>query len=170
MKSSRALFPFLVIAGLLLTLSQAGFAGEAWPVYKGAWFEIKYPPNFKVQPSLKSATSVNGYDSVFFLAPDREVEFYVFSPQWSGEPTDIEMHQDRETLVSEDFEDRGEKKIRMVTVKDKAGTYKRSFIDTQDTLSNTRLVFGFKYKDQPSYNKYRKDYLLFKNSLKQFAD
>ena len=160
------------MAGLLLFLSQAGLAGgpEGWPVYKGAWFEVKYPPSFRVQPSLKSATAVNGYDSAFFLSPDGEAEFYVFSPQWGGDPTDIEMNQEREALVSQDFENRGEKKIRMVTVKDKAGTYKRSWIDTQDTLSNTRLVFGFKYKDQQSYNKYRQAYLLFKSSLKQFAD
>ena len=172
MKSSRALLHLPVIASLLLTLIPAGLAGEVngWPAYKGAWFEIKYPPHFKVQPSLKSATSVKGYDSAFFPSPDREVEFYVFSPQWNGKPTDIEMNPDRETLVSEDFENRGEKRIRMVTVQDKAGTYKRSWIDTQDNAANTRLVFGFKYKDQLSYNKYRKEYLLFKSSLKQFAD
>jgi hypothetical protein len=172
MKSSRAIFLFLVVASWWLMFPLDGLAGEgeAWPAYKGAWFEIKYPPNFRVQPSLKSATSVKGYDSAFFLSPDQEVEFYVFSPQWSGNPTDIEMNPEQETLVSQDFEKRGDKKVRMVTVQDKTGAYKRSFIDTQDTLSNTRLVFGFKYRDQQSYNKYRQNYLRFKSSLKQFAD
>jgi hypothetical protein len=172
MKSPKFFYPILAIISLLIIFPHRGVSGEedSWPVFKGAWFEIKYPPNFRVKPSLKSTTAVNGYDSAFFLSPDQKVEFYVFSPQWSGEPTDIEMIPGQETLISEDFEREGHKKIRMVTVKDKGGTYLRSWIDIQDTMSHTRLVFGYRYKDQSAYIKYKKEYLLFKSSLQQFAD
>jgi hypothetical protein len=172
MKPHKAVYPILVILSLLFISFQSGFAGEGdnWPVYQGAWFQIKYPPDFRVKPSLKSRTSVDGYDSAFFASPGQEVEFYVFSPQWSGEPVDIELNPGREILISENFERDAPKNIRRVTVKDQEGTYLRSWVDTQDTMSNTRLVFGIKYKDQSAYNKYRKQYLIFKNSLKQFAD
>jgi hypothetical protein len=172
MKFHKTIYLVVAIVSLCGIFAQRGFTAEVntWPVYRGAWFEIKYPPGFQVKPSLKSRTSVKGYDSAFFASPGQEVEFYIFSPQWSGEPADIELIPGREILVSENTGRRGEKNIRMMTVKDQAGSYLRSWIDTQDTMSNTRLVFGIKYKDQSAYNKYRKQYLLFKSSLKQFAD
>lgn len=144
--------------------------GPDWPTYKGAWFSIKYPPGFRVRPSLKSRDAITGYDSAFFVSPDQEVEFYVFSPHWSGEPEDIKIKPNRELLVSENMERKGSKIIRTVTVKDKDGKYFRSWVDVQETLSNTRRAFGIKYKDQSVYNKYKKQYLIFKNSLKEFSD
>jgi hypothetical protein len=62
-----------------------------WLTYRGAWFEVKYPSTFRVRPSLRSSSSTRGYDSVFFTAPDDNVEFYVFSPQWNGTASDIEL-------------------------------------------------------------------------------
>ena len=172
MRYSKSVYFILVIIIVIFIFSHGSFAGEGvnWPIYKGAWFEIKYPPNFRVQPSLKSKTSLNGYDSAFFVSPGQEVEFYVFSPQWSGDPEDIKINPDREALISENFERNDNRNIRMVTVKDKEGNYLRSWIDVQENISKTRLVFGIKYRDQSAYNKYKKEYLLFKNSLKQFAD
>lgn len=163
---------FLIFFSIVLTLPLMGMAAEGsdWPTYKGAWFSIKYPPGFRVRPSLKSRDAITGYDSAFFVSPRQEVEFYVFSPHWGGEPEDIKIDPNRELLVSENSERKGNKNVRTVTVKDKAGKYFRSWVDTQDTLSNTRLVFGIKYKDQAAYNKYRKQYLIFKNSLQQFSD
>jgi hypothetical protein len=54
--------------------------------YKGAWFEIEYPDAFTVEPSLKSSTNVEGFDSALFTSPDGKVQFYIFSPQWTGKP------------------------------------------------------------------------------------
>lgn len=161
-----------LIFSFILFLPAMGMAAEGadWPTYKGAWFSIKYPPGFRVKPSLKSRDSITGYDSAFFISPHQEVEFYVFSPHWSGEPEDIKIDPNRELLVSEKIERKGNKVVRYVTVKDRTGKYFRSWVDTQDTLSNTRLVFGITYKDQSTYNKYRKQYLIFKNSLQQFSD
>ncbi len=172
MKSLRYAYLLLVTFGLIFISAPRGLTAESlnWPVFKGAWFQIEYPPNFQVKPSLKSKTSSEGYDSAFFVSPGQEVEFYVFSPQWSGEPDDIKIDPNREVILSDNFEHQGDKNIRMVTVKDKGGAYLRAWIDTQDTMSNTRLVFGIKYKDQSAYSKYKKQYLIFKNSLKQFAD
>lgn len=172
MRSPKAFFLLPFVCSLLLLCPLRGFTAERdnWPLYKGAWFQIKYPPNFTVKPSLKSRTAVNGYDSAFFASPDQAVEFYIFSPQWNGEPEDIGLEPNKEALVSENFGRDGKKQLRMVTVKSKAGTYLRSWVDIQDPMSNTRWAFGIKYKDRAAYNKYKRDYLLFKSSLKQFAD
>lgn len=162
----------LIVFSLILYLQPMGMAGEGanWPTYKGAWFSIKYPPGFRVKPSIKSRDSITGYDSVFFVSPDQEVEFYVFSPHWSGEPGDIKINPHHEIKVSEKLDKKGNKTINAVMVKEKEGKYYRSWIDIQDNLSNTRLVFGIKYKDQAAYDKYRQKYLIFQKSLQQFSD
>lgn len=147
----------------------AAEAGSGWQVFKGAWFEIKYPPGFTVTPGPKSSTSVQGYDSAFFLSPDQTVEFYVFSPQWRGMP-EIDLDPATEVIVSKEVKTKNNITVTQVTVKEKTGKYLRSWLDREDNLSNTRTVFGIKYRDMPSYNKYRPDYLIFKNSLRQFAD
>lgn len=145
--------------------------GGTLRVYKGAWFEIKYPAAFRVGPSQRSSSG-QGYDSVFFTAPDGSVEFYVFSPQWNGEPGDIEIKAS-EVLVSQTSEKghdiNGDKTVRRVTVKARDNSYSRSFEDTEWD-NNTRKVFGIKYRDQSAYNRHRQTYLTFKQSLTQFAD
>ncbi len=143
-------------------------AAGGWLTYKGAWFEVRYPSTFKARPSLRGS-SASGFDSVFFTAPDRSVEFYVFSPQWNGDPSDIQI-KDSEVLVSQASEKRGEATVRRVTVRARDNSYTRSFEDTEDAATNTRKVFGIKYLDQNAYNRYRQTYLTFKQSLKQFAD
>lgn len=160
-----------IILMLLLLSGPAvvGNTGHAWLTYKGAWFEIKYPSNFKVRPSLRSS-SAQTYDSAFFSSPDGSVEFYVFSPQWNGEPTDIEMKSPFEVQVSQNTEKRAGRIVRRVTIRARDNSYLRSFEDTEDTTTNTRKVFGIKYRDEATYNRYRQSYLTFKQSLKQFAD
>jgi len=147
----------------------AAEAGKGWPVFKGAWFAIKYPPGFTVKPGQKSRTSAHGYDSAFFISPDQQVEFYVFSPQWNGKP-EIAAASVNEIVISKDVKTKNTITITQATVKDKNNNYLRSWLDREDKLSNTRLVFGIKYKDKVSYQKYRPDYLIFKSSLRQFAD
>jgi hypothetical protein len=143
--------------------------GNNWRVYKGAWFEIKYPAAFQVHPSLKSPSG-QGYDSVFFAAPDGSVEFYVFSPQWNGDPGDVAINSRNEVLVSQTSEKKGSKTVRRVTIKARDNSYSRSFEDTEDEATNTRKVFGIKYRNAATYSRYRQTYLTFKQSLTQFAD
>ncbi len=143
--------------------------GNNWRAYKGAWFEIRYPANFRVRPSQRSS-SARSYDSVFFTAPDGSVEFYVFSPQWNGQPDDIELNAGNEVQVSQTTERKGSLTIRRMTIKARDNSYTRSFEDTEDSATNTRKVFGIKYRNQDAYSRYRQTYLTFKQSLRQFAD
>lgn len=153
-----------------------------WPVYSGPWFDIRYPPGFKVRPSQRTwATAEGKYDSVFFTAPDESVEFYVLSPQWNREPKEIMLDPRREILVSHRVErkqrgrdSRGEYIHRIVTqwftVRAKDGSYWRSWLDIEDTGIGTRKVFGIKYRNKKAYDRYKDAYQRFKNSLVQYAD
>jgi hypothetical protein len=160
----------------MIFLSSGDCRGEErWKAYKGAWFEIEYPSGFKVKPAQKSSTSTKGYDSVYFISPDNNLEFYVFSPQWQGKvrETDIEINPDREELIEQNFTEETDqngnvKKIRAFTVKAKDNSYTRAIRD--ETTDTTRLIFGIKYKSKEFYDKFYNDYLLFKKSLRQFAD
>jgi len=157
------------MAALALSLPAPAPAAPGWLTYKGAWFDIKHPQGFVVRESLPSATSTRGYDSVFFTSPDGLVEFYVYSPQWSGEPTDILPNPLME-VVTDRKEQRGkDRTVLFLTLKAKDGSYWRSLADTR-TVHNTRTVFGIKYLNMAGYEKYRPDYLRFKQSLRQYAD
>ena len=165
---------FACLITIFLTSGECRGEGK-WTTYKGAWFEIQYPSDFKVKPAQKSATSTKGYDSVYFISPDNTVAFYVFSPQWQGKAseTDIEINPDREELIEQNITKEKDqmgiiKTIRTVTVKAKDNSYVRAIRD--ETTDTTRLVFGIKYKSKEFYNKFYNDYLLFKKSLRQFAD
>lgn len=160
-----------IILALLLSGSpwSIGNARQSWVTYNGAWFEIRYPSNFRVRPSLRGSSG-QGYDSAFFASPDGSVEFYVFSPQWNGEPVDIELNPQSEVQASQNTEKRQGRIVRRVTIRARDNSYLRSFEDTEDTATNTRKVFGVKYRDQAAYNRYRQNYLAFKQSLRQFAD
>lgn len=163
----------LIITILMLALASGpsliGKASQSWLTYKGAWFEVKYPSDFRVRPSLQSSSGQT-YDSVFFSSPDGSVEFYVFSPQWNGQPSDIELNSQSEVQVSQDTQRRSGKIVRRVTIRARDNSYLRSFEDTEDTSTNTRKVFGIKYRNQAAYSRYRQSYLTFKQSLRQFAD
>jgi hypothetical protein len=160
---------------MIFLISGESRGAENWSTFKGAWFEIKYPPGFKVEPGQKSATRVEGYDSAYFVSPDHNVVFYVFSPQWQGKarPADTEINPDREVLIEQHVTKEKDpagmvKTIRTLTVKAKDNSYVRALKD--ETTDTTRLVFGIKYKSKDFYNKYYRDYLSFKKSLSQFAD
>ncbi len=166
MKILVYLFSLLICASVVSSTALA-FQGE-WKTYKGAYFDVRYPASFSARGSQR--TDGERYDSAFFRAPDGSVEFYIFSPIWNGDPQDIEINEATESYVSQKTETRNGIKVRRVTISGKDGSYLRSFEDTEDTNTNTRKVFGIKYKDQSAYNKYRQTYLTFKQSLKQYAD
>jgi hypothetical protein len=159
---------------LILFTSATTFAlaepEQDWRLYKGAWFSIECPSDFTVRPSIKSRTSIKGCDSAFFISPDGLVEFYVFSPQWNGEPSDISINTETEDMISEKTDKHGANTVRWFTIGAKDKSYLRSYVDRENKAQNTRFVTGIKYPDQDVYNNYREIYLKFAKSLKQYAD
>jgi len=143
-------------------------APASWKTYRGAWFTIEYPASFKVVPREKSKTG-NGYDGVSFISPDGRAEFYVNSPQWQGEPGWIDMTPGEDITASQSIQD-GPKQTTRVTVRGPDGAYTRVYEDTTDTADNTRLVFGYKYRNEQVRQQYHGQYGHFKGSLQQFAD
>jgi hypothetical protein len=93
--------------------------------FQGAWFEVKYPQDFKAKGSLDSETS-DGFDSVIFTSPDGTVSFYVYSPQWSGEATDISL-QPNEKLASTKADNTDSKSVEWWTIVANDQTYTRSY-------------------------------------------
>jgi hypothetical protein len=176
----RAICWTIVIITVALALSAFGVdcaaknEAEKWPTYHGAWFIISYPPGFKVRPSLNSSSSDARFDSVFFAPKDKSVEFYVFSPQWNGDPADIALQPKTERIISTKSVQKRLDQIETITIKwttiaAKDGSYSRSIVDTESSL-NTRTVFAIKYRDSKTLQKYKADFARFKKSLVQFAD
>ena len=154
-------------------------------LYKGTYFDVTYPAAFAAKPSAPTST-MNGInhvmtDEAYFLSPDETVEFFVFSPLWGGDPMTYTGIAPSEELVSEKTEEMkeddvegqfGDKIVRWVTVKANDGSYTRSFVSIRTqvgTGSDLHHVFGIKYQDQESYEKYRDAYIAFKSSLKQYS-
>lgn len=138
--------------------------------FTGAWFQVWYPDNFTAVPSLPSGTAQDGFDSAFFHSPDAQVEFYIFSPQWSGEPSDIALDPSRETLRAKETKPSGNGQVTWTTIDAKDGSYARSYQDTVSSGGSVRWVVGIKYASQAAFDRYRSDYLKFKGSLQQYAD
>lgn len=137
--------------------------------FSGAWFDIEYPSTFTAENSLKSYTNSEDFDSAVFTSPDGKVQFYVFSPQWSGEPTDIKI-KPGEKIIETNEELQNGPLVKRWTVEANDGSYSRSYEETSETQSNINKVFGIKYASKADRDKYQKEYLHFKNSLVQYAD
>ena len=143
--------------------------------FKGNWFDIEYPANFMATPSKpiiseEEITYVET-DEAYFESPDGEVEFFVYSPQWGGEPTHYfevkpnEKISDNEEAIDEIIPTTI---IKWVTIEDENGAYTRSYYHKK--TESTDLVFGIKYKNQAIYDLYYEQYKAFKKSLVQYAD
>ena len=106
----------------------------------------------------------------------------MYSPLWSGKPETYLTIAPTEEVVSEKTEEVkeserpgqfGDRIVRWVTIKAKDGSYYRSFVSIKEqvgTGSDLHYVFGIKYQDNASYEKYREAYVAFKESLQQYAD
>lgn len=138
-------------------------------LYKGGWFEIEYPKDFTVKPSIPS-TMEKLYDSAYFISPDKKVKFYVFSPQWSGEAADIAFSPDKEIEKDKKTETKNGVKTKWYTYEAKDGSYSRSYQESTNTEETTKLIIGIEYFGRDSYKKYKDSYLKFKKSIVQFAD
>ena len=160
MKTAK-LFSLILIALCGLTMAVTAQT----KTFRGAWFTIQYPDDFTAEGSLPSAGSDedNTFDSATFTSPDGTVTFYVYSPQWSGDPTDIDLQKDEREGQREVT--RGKKQtVTYWTIGAKDGTHTRSY---QEVRQGEKMhVIGIHYTTQKAYNKYKKQYLAFKASLK----
>jgi hypothetical protein len=162
----------IVLAASGCTQSEQSVSGAietSYRVYEGAWFRILYPANFTPRPSLVS-TSAKGHDSVFFRSPDGSVELYVCSPQWGRTTPDIALIEAMEKLVSEERVERGIEVARNWTIVARNGSYTRFYEEIASTDGTTRQVFGFRYTDEATRERYAPVYTKFKESLEKYAD
>ena len=173
----RRLVAFLG-AWLLVAALPAGARGEgeaapeetgAFRTYKGGWFEIEHPADFDVRPSLAS-NMPERYDSAFFDSPDGSVSFYICSPQWSREPTDVALVEDSEVLEAREVMTLTDGTRTYLTIAAKDGSYRRSYQETELHEGSVRWVVGIRYRDKSAYDQHLASYLRFKKSLVQFAD
>lgn len=147
-------------------------------LYRGSWFDVKYPQPFSAAPKTPTAIyngqSIIQTDEATFNSPDGTVEFFVYSPLWSGEPKNYLTIAPTEVLVDEKTEEKadngstGGTKTHWVTVKAKDGSYYRSYVSVRREAFHH--VFGIKYRDAAAYEAYKVAYASFKLSLKQYAD
>lgn len=136
-------------------------------VVKGAWFETNVPNGFEAQPSVSSSTSVEGFDSYFFTSPDEEVQFYIYSPQWTGSPNDIVFPNEKITVETVHNND-GSVTRRWTLKPNRQTPYYRSFAETKS--ENNVLITGFFYKNEAAKAKYKADYDKFTQSVIQYSD
>lgn len=159
-----------LVIGLMVLVSVAAMAAGSWKTYTGAWFRVKVPTGFKVEPrELRMVGDKKEFDGVSCTSPDGKVEFYVYSPQWSGTPKWIALRPG-EKQVAKKVDSGSQRTVTYVTLRGPGGKYERSYADTRGKLDGTRTVFGFRYANQAAYKKYLPLYLQFKKSLVQYAD
>ena len=138
-------------------------------IYEGAWFSAEYPESYSAKGSLQSKTDEQGFDSALFTSPDGEVEFYVFAPQWGGNPTDIAVKENEKKGDTEETTS-NHKIIKSWTIAAKDGSYQRSYQETTHEFEEGIKVIGIKYKSKAAYENCKSDYLAFKKSIQHFAD
>lgn len=102
------------------------------------------------------------------MSPDGAVEFYVFSPQWSGksswtnaQPSEKLASERRKTLTNKDHV-----VIRTYSSPDHTRVYEE-FTSLAGTV---RWGFGMKFRDQAGWTNYSSAFEVFKASCEQFAD
>ena len=148
----------------------AGAVNAGQPVtYTGAWFSVDYPSNFQARGSMRSSTSPDNFESATFTSPDNTVQFYVFSPQWRGDATDIAIAPG-ESMGSTKTDNTADGQIKWWTITANDGSYSRSYMERINSTQNTNLIFGIRYTSASALDSYRSLYEAFKASIKQFAD
>lgn len=165
---------------LLACVSCAAPPSENWKLYSGAWFDVTYPATFRAVPVQKSETSFEGFDSARFVSPSGDVEFYVYSPQWAGHASALDIDPHRERITSQkisttdyqcgNFRETNAIKDTWLCIVALDKSYVRFVHHHSDHIQNGDLVFGITCKDMSTYSRYRNDYRKFRDSLVQYAD
>jgi hypothetical protein len=177
MMASRTAFA-TIAAAAAIAVSPAGLAAadkrtsdtKSWPEFKGACFEIRYPPGFKAQPSLISNTNDASYDSTFFIAPDKSVEFYIFCPLWRGNPTDIALKPKTEVVTGLKIDESKDYATTATDIKAKNDSYYRSVLERNYKPGDVLTVYGVKYRTPADLANHKAAYTAFKESLVKHMD
>lgn len=163
------------LPALLPTLAYAQTSGAPAPAvatYKGAYFEIKYPADFKAQPLNASKPSESS--AATFTSPDGAMTFYVFSPQWGGDAPGIALDTTKETETSRKTEKGKSSGVEGTFTWTTIATNDKSYTRTyQDFLANDKSihwVIGMKFASDAALQKHKAAYAAFKASLRQLAD
>ena len=148
-----------------------------WLIYRGPWFDIEYPRSFRPLAFDRAPGAVNvktfDRDGISFGSPEGAVEFYVYSPQWSGDPSWVRPapgEREIERSVSTEGAGPERKLLTWVTIAGPGNAWKRSYVQIRQPDLNTEWYFGFRYQDAAAYAAYRPAYLHFRSSLVQYAD
>ena len=147
-------------------------AGAPAAIYRGAYFDIRYPAAFKPRPLDQPLARESSAAS--FASPDGDMEFYVFSPQWGGDAPGIalepkaEVETDRKSAAGKSSGVAG--KFTWFTIAARDKTYTRSYQQFVADDGSIHWVIGMKYKSAAALQRYRDDYAKFKGSLRQLAD
>jgi hypothetical protein len=140
--------------------------------YKGKFFEVQYPANFKVR--VLDAAKARESNAATFASADGSMEFYVFSPQWAGDAPGIALDGAREIEVSRDTKPGKSSGVAgtftWTTIAAKDKSYTRRYQDFLATDGSIHWVIGMKYRGEADLARYQAEYAKFKASLKQLAD
>jgi hypothetical protein len=159
----------LIPALFLASFATLATAAET-NTFKGAWFDVAVPSNFTPTPSLNSTTS-DGFDSTEFVSPDGSVSFYVYAPQWTGNPDDIELNANFETIIDERETVAADGTVnRWWTITANDGSYARSYHEIVTLDGTSRQIVGIKYQNSEVLSEYASHYKSFKESLTRYAD
>lgn len=157
-------------------------------LYRGYFFDIEYPTSFTSKPNeptfISNEIEYIETNEAYFTSPDGNVEFFVFSPLWGGDPETYSLNAttDEEVvaeLTDESIDSGGplgegtDKTVLWLTMQAKDDSYTRSLVSVTQTGedgSELHHVFGIKYQNIDSYENYKDDYTRFKDSLRQYAD
>ncbi len=132
----------------------------------GTYFTISYPSSFKIINPCKDPKHC---DKLTVQSPDKKVDFFVYAPRWSDNPNvdakagEKEVSRKVTKLISGMV-------MTEVTINATNGKYSRSYVDIENKEQNYRKCFGVKYTSMDAYNKYKAQYIAFKESLEQLAD
>jgi hypothetical protein len=97
----------------------------------------------------------------FFVLPSGEVEFYVFSPMWNGNPQESAV-KPNEVVVSQrqtrTKSPHGDIVVQWKTWRARNGSYWRAIVDRENVGLNTRVVFGIRYRNAAVLRRYTPAY------------
>lgn len=155
-----------------LTASAQGAEPGPETTFRGAYFEIRHPADFKARPVGPAPSGKP--DAATFTSPDGAMEFYVFSPKWGGDAPGValvpatEVETARQTGKGKSSGVDGVYTWITIMARDKS--YTRSLQDFTAADGSIHWVIGMKYRGDAALQQHKTRYARFKASLKQFAD